>query len=191
LLHGQIVLRVVELVLFVEGRGTAGGEALEAGTEVGELGLELEVAGEDEGERIRAGRLFDAGKARALPPLVDLAAEGVGLLAEEAELTCSEHPVAARGVNVRDGGVDDRGLGRAADLREVREESGEVEEAAVEGLSALALDGIVGRPALGSVSEARRLALRSGGSGSGVGISDHGGGGNGHGGHACVDGHGR
>ena len=74
--------------------------------------------------------------------------------------------VAARGVDVRDGRVDDGRLGRAPYLREVGEQRGEVEEAPVERLAALALDGIMGGAAFGGVSPARGfplLAIAAGG----------------------------
>ncbi len=62
-------------------------------------------------------------------------------------------------MDVCDGRVDDAGFGGAANLGEVGEESGEVEEAAIQSLAALALDGVVGGTALGGVGTAGGLAF--------------------------------
>jgi hypothetical protein len=112
---------------------------------------DLELRAEDDAEAVAADGLFDAGDPAALAPLVELAAEGVCLDLEEAEFPRGEEAVALGGVDVCDGGVDDGGLGRAADLGQVGEEGCEVEETTVESLSSLAFDGVVGRPALGGV----------------------------------------
>lgn len=66
-------------------------------------------------------------------------------------------------MNVGDGRVDDRGLGRTTDLREVGQELSEVQEATIERLSPLPLYGIVRCSPLCSVGSSRRLALHVGG----------------------------
>ena len=94
-----------------------------------------------------------------MAPLVQLAAERIGFELEQAKLAGSKKAVAARRGDVRDGAVDDSGLGGTTNLREVGEQTGKVEEASVEGLATLALDGIVSGTTLSSVGAARRLAL--------------------------------
>jgi hypothetical protein len=79
-------------------------------------------------------------------------------------------------MDMRDGRIDDGRLGRTANLREVGEEGGQVEEATVEGLAALALDGVVGGPALGSVGPAGGFAFDGAGCAARTGSSGAGGG---------------
>lgn len=129
----------------------------------------------------RARRLLDAREARAVAPLVELAAERVALAAQQPQLARGEQPLPPVRVHERDAGVDDRGLGRPAHGREVREQRGEVlevqevfsaqdlivkriggkahEESPVESLAALALDGVVGRAALSGVGATAGFAL--------------------------------
>ena len=87
---------------------------------------DLDLTAEDHLESLAADGLVDAGKARAVAPFVELAAEGVGLELEETELAGSEGAVPAGRVDVGDGGVDDGRLGGAADLGEVGEEGSEI-----------------------------------------------------------------
>jgi hypothetical protein len=84
----------------------------------------FELAVENHGETVTTGRLFDTGDASAVSPLVELAAEGVGLEFEGTKLAGGEGTVAAGCVDVSDRGVDNGRLGRTANLREVREQSG-------------------------------------------------------------------
>lgn len=58
-----------------------------------------------------ADRLLDAGKSRAVAPLVGLATEGVSLELQEAELVGGEHTVAMRGVDAYDGAIEDEVMG--------------------------------------------------------------------------------
>lgn len=74
----------------------------------------------------RARRLLDAREARAVAPLVELAAQRVALAAQQPQLARGEQPLPPVRVHERDAGVDDRGLGRPAHGREVREQRGEV-----------------------------------------------------------------
>lgn len=129
----------------------------------------------------RARRLLDAREARAVAPLVELAAQRVALAAQQPQLARGEQPLPPVRVHERDARVDDCGLGRPAHGREVREQRGEVlevqevfsaqdlivkriggkahEESPVESLAALALDGVVGRAALSGVGATTGLAL--------------------------------
>ena len=84
----------------------------------------LGAHGDERDELLRARRLFDAGEARAVAPFVVLATEGVRFLAEETELAGRHDALTAVGVDKRDARVDDRGLGRPADGREVGKECG-------------------------------------------------------------------
>lgn len=86
----------------------------------------VHLPADDDGEGLGSHRLFDAGESSTVAPFVELAAEGVRLGLDETELAGGEHAVTTRGVDVRDGAVDDARLGRAADLRQVREEGGKV-----------------------------------------------------------------
>ena len=86
----------------------------------------LDFTAEDHLEGLAADGLVDAGKTRAVAPFVEFATEGVRLELEETELTCGEEAVPAGGVDVGDGGVDDGGLGGAADLREVGQKSSKI-----------------------------------------------------------------
>lgn len=74
----------------------------------------------------RARRLLDAREARAVAPLVELAAQRVALAAQQPQLARGEQALPPVRVHERDAGVDDRGLGRPPDGREVREQRGEV-----------------------------------------------------------------
>lgn len=76
----------------------------------------------------RARRLLDARQARAVAPLVELAAQRVALAAQQPQLARGEQALPPVRVHERDAGVDDRGLGRPPDGREVREQRGEVLE---------------------------------------------------------------
>lgn len=71
---------------------------------------DLDLTAEDHLEALATDRLLDAGKTRAVAPFVKFTAEGVGLALDEAKLAGSHEAVAARGVDVGDRGVDDRGL---------------------------------------------------------------------------------
>ena len=72
--------KVVPVVLAVVGAFLLDG----AGAE------DLDLAAEDHLEGLTADGLVDAGKAGAVTPLVELAAEGIGLELEEAELAGSK-----------------------------------------------------------------------------------------------------
>jgi hypothetical protein len=57
-----------------------------------------------------------------------------------------------RSLNMSDRRIDDGGLGRPTNLREIRQESGKIKETTVEGLSTLSFDGIVSCTALCGIS---------------------------------------
>ena len=130
----------------------------------------VHLAVDDDREAFAAEGFLDTGKTSPVAPFVEFAAESIALGLEKAEFAGGEHAVTAGGVDVGDGAVDDRALGGAADLGEVGEERSEVEEAAIEGFTALALDGVVSGAALGGVGTAGGLAFGGiGGSGDGAG----------------------
>jgi len=87
---------------------------------------DLELARDNHGEAVTADGFFDAGDTSALTPLIELAAEGIGFDLEHAELAGGKEAVSARGMDMGDGGVDNGGFRRAADLGKVGEEGGEV-----------------------------------------------------------------
>lgn len=120
---------------------------------------QFELTRENHRKRFGADGLVRTGHPRTIAPLVDFAAKGLCFVLELTELTGGQDAVATRGVDVGDGRINDAGLGGSTDLGQVGKQGCKVEEAAVEGLAALAFDGIVGRPALGSVGPAGRLAL--------------------------------
>jgi hypothetical protein len=67
--------------------------------------------------------------------------------------------MAARGMDVSDGRIDNRRLGRATDLGKVGEESGKIKEPPIESLTPLAFDSIMGGTPLSGVSATRGFAL--------------------------------
>lgn len=71
---------------------------------------DLDFAAQNKGEAIAADGLLNTREIGTVSPFVELAAEGVGLEFEKSKLARSEKAVTARGVDVRDGGVDNRGL---------------------------------------------------------------------------------
>ena len=106
-----VVLTIIVLIVVV-----VGGSAYD----------DLEFARNDHSKAITPDGFFDAGDTCALTPLIELAAESVGFDLEHAELTGGKEAVSAGGVDMCDGGVDDGGFRRAADLGEVGEEGCEV-----------------------------------------------------------------
>jgi hypothetical protein len=62
-------------------------------------------------------------------------------------------------MDVSNGRIDNRRLGRAADLRKVGEESGKIKEPAIESLTSLAFNSIMGGTPLSGVGPSRGLAL--------------------------------
>jgi hypothetical protein len=62
-------------------------------------------------------------------------------------------------MDVSNGGIDNRRLGRAADLRKVREESGKIKESAIKSLTSLALNSIMSSTPLSCIGPSRGLAL--------------------------------
>jgi len=148
--------------------------------------LEFEFAAQDDGESIGAAGFLDAWDARAHTPLVHFMTQCVSFALEKAELLRSEDSVPARGVDVANARVDDGGLGGSPDLREVGEQRGQIEEAAIEGLSPLALDSVMGGTAFGRIGAPTwfgRAFDTSGvrGIGGGIGVCALGGGGKGRG----------
>lgn len=80
------------------------------------------------GEAVTPDGLLDTGNTSTFTPLIELAAEGVCLEFEKAELTGGEETMAAGGMDVGDGRVDYGGLGGASDLGKIREKCGKVLE---------------------------------------------------------------
>jgi hypothetical protein len=76
---------------------------------------------------------------------------GLGFEFYEAELAGCEEAVAPGCVYVGDGRVDDGRFGGAADLRQVGEQGGEVQEPAIKCLSPLSLDCVVSCSTFGGV----------------------------------------
>jgi hypothetical protein len=89
----------------------------------------LDLATKHHREPVPAHGLLDARERSAVAPLVELAAQRVRFELDEPQLARGEEAVAPRGVDVRDGGVDDGGFGGAPDLREVRQQGREVLQA--------------------------------------------------------------
>jgi len=80
---------------------------------------DFDFAAHDHGEGFAADGLLDSGEAASVTPLVELSSESIGLEFEKAELAGGEEAMAPGGMDIGDGGVDDRGLGRATNLREI------------------------------------------------------------------------
>jgi hypothetical protein len=84
----------------------------------------FQLTAEDHSEAIAAEGLLHTGNVSAIAPIVHFAAESVAFGFESAKLTSGESSMTAGGVDVGDRGVDDGGLGRATNLRQVGKESG-------------------------------------------------------------------
>ena len=76
----------------------------------GPSGEHLDLARHHHLERFATDGLLDAREARAIPPLVELTAESIGLELEKAQLACGEQAMPTRGLNMRDRAIDDRRL---------------------------------------------------------------------------------
>lgn len=137
---------------------------------------DLEFTAEHHGESFAADRFLDAGETSTVSPFVEFAAKCVGFHLDEAEFPACKKAVAARGMNVSNGRVHDRGLGRAADLGQIGEQGGQVlqgrmvkgdsrpdhgeityEESTVESLSALTFNGVVSSAPFGGVGTSAGL----------------------------------
>jgi hypothetical protein len=84
-------------------------------------------------------------------PFIYFAAETVGFGDELANFAASNGAHTALRVDEGDGRVDDGTLGGPADVCQIRQEGGKIEEASVKSFSALSLDSVVGSPAFGGV----------------------------------------
>lgn len=87
---------------------------------------DFDFAAEDEAKAVTADGLFDTRETRAVSPFVELAPECVGLELDKTEFAGSDETVAAGSVDVGNGRVDDRGLGRTPDLGQIGQKSSEI-----------------------------------------------------------------
>jgi hypothetical protein len=133
----------------------------------------LNLATEHQVEAVAASGLLQTGETRSIAPLVQFTTKGIGFDLEHAKFTSGDESMTARSVDMSNRGVDDSGFGRATDLRQVWQKTSEIQETAIEGLTTLPLDSVVGGPSLGCVCPPTGLSLSSRGRGdrNRVGIS--------------------
>ncbi|KAJ7858953.1 hypothetical protein B0H14DRAFT_3632040 [Mycena olivaceomarginata] len=89
-------------------------------------GLEFKLTAEDDAEAIRPAGILNTGDACIHVPSINFMSESICLVLEEAELLSSQNAVATRRADVGNARVDDRGFCRAADLRQIGEQGGEI-----------------------------------------------------------------
>lgn len=87
---------------------------------------DLDFAAHDHLEALATDGLVDARETSTVTPLVEFTTEGIRFELEETELAGGKETMTARGVDVSDGAVDDRGLAGTSDLGEVREQGSQV-----------------------------------------------------------------
>jgi len=92
---------------------------------------DFDLTTENHGEAFSANRFFDKRETRAGPPFVEFTTESISFNFQTAEFARSKLSMSARGVDVSDGGINNRRLGRASDLRQIGEESRKIQESSV------------------------------------------------------------
>lgn len=116
---------------------------------------------EHHAEAIATGGFLSAGNTRAVAPVIQFPTKGVSFGLERTKFTSSNQPVTARGVNVSNGRINDRGLGRATNLREVWQKGSEIQEATVESFTTLPFHCVVSRPSLSGICTPAGFSLSS------------------------------